>query len=89
MGSLEAMAKGSEARYLSDTQNLKIAQVRRCMGCLERVLDSPGQQHMCWVTHGPRETAAASRRPCLWTMVFILVAGCVCNLDSRVGRSLM
>jgi hypothetical protein len=27
MGSLEAMAKGSEARYLSDTQNLKIAQV--------------------------------------------------------------
>jgi hypothetical protein len=28
MGSLEAMAKGSEARYLSDTQNLKIAQVR-------------------------------------------------------------
>lgn len=26
MGSLEAMAKGSEARYLSDTQNLKIAQ---------------------------------------------------------------
>lgn len=31
MGSLEAMAKGSEARYLSDTQNLKIAQV----GCVE------------------------------------------------------
>jgi IMP dehydrogenase len=29
MGSLEAMQKGSEARYLSDTQNLKIAQVRR------------------------------------------------------------
>ena len=26
MGSLEAMAKGSEARYHSDTQNLKIAQ---------------------------------------------------------------
>jgi IMP dehydrogenase/GMP reductase len=26
MGSLEAMQKGSEARYLSDTQNLKIAQ---------------------------------------------------------------
>lgn len=26
MGSLEAMAKGSEVRYLSDTQNLKIAQ---------------------------------------------------------------
>ncbi len=26
MGSLEAMAKGSDARYLSDTQNLKIAQ---------------------------------------------------------------
>ncbi|KDD72148.1 IMP dehydrogenase/GMP reductase [Helicosporidium sp. ATCC 50920] len=26
MGSLEAMAKGSEARYLSDTQSLKIAQ---------------------------------------------------------------
>uniref|UniRef100_A0A7S0UKQ8 Inosine-5'-monophosphate dehydrogenase n=1 Tax=Polytomella parva TaxID=51329 RepID=A0A7S0UKQ8_9CHLO len=26
MGSLEAMAKGSESRYLSDTQNLKIAQ---------------------------------------------------------------
>ncbi|WIA19147.1 hypothetical protein OEZ85_003795 [Tetradesmus obliquus] len=26
MGSLDAMAKGSEARYLSDTQNLKIAQ---------------------------------------------------------------
>lgn len=38
MGSLEAMAKGSEARYLSDTQNLKIAQVRTtvsspCTGC--------------------------------------------------------
>lgn len=26
MGSLEAMAKGSEVRYMSDTQNLKIAQ---------------------------------------------------------------
>ena len=26
MGSLEAMAKGSEARYHSDTQNLKVAQ---------------------------------------------------------------
>lgn len=26
MGSLEAMAKGSEARYHSDTQKLKIAQ---------------------------------------------------------------
>lgn len=26
MGSLEAMAKGSESRYHSDTQNLKIAQ---------------------------------------------------------------
>ena len=26
MGSLEAMAKGSETRYMSDTQNLKIAQ---------------------------------------------------------------
>lgn len=33
MGSLEAMAKGSEARYLSDTQNLKIAQVG-CVGVL-------------------------------------------------------
>lgn len=26
MGSLEAMAKGSESRYYGDTQNLKIAQ---------------------------------------------------------------
>lgn len=26
MGSLEAMARGSEVRYMSDTQNLKIAQ---------------------------------------------------------------
>lgn len=31
MGSLEAMAKGSEARYLSDTQSLKIAQVCVCV----------------------------------------------------------
>jgi hypothetical protein len=32
MGSLDAMAKGSETRYHSDTQSLKIAQVRVTSG---------------------------------------------------------
>jgi hypothetical protein len=47
MGSLEAMAKGSEARYLSDTQNLKIAQVRvlpaACRWCV-----AGGLPVACW-----------------------------------------
>ena len=34
MGSLEAMAKGSETRYYGDTQNLKIAQVGCVCVCL-------------------------------------------------------
>ena len=56
MGSLEAMAKGSEARYHSDTQNLKIAQgvsgTVRDKGSIRRALllftpDYPSPRQLC------------------------------------------
>jgi hypothetical protein len=47
MGSLEAMAKGSEARYLSDTQNLKIAQVGLARGFRDPYTCWPRPSSLC------------------------------------------
>lgn len=63
MGSLEAMAKGSEARYHSDTQNLKIAQgvsgTVRDKGSIRRALllftpdfiPHPDNYAVYWILH--------------------------------------
>jgi hypothetical protein len=58
MGSLEAMAKGSEARYHSDTQSLKIAQ-----GVAGTVRDKGSvRRALCLLFHPscPRSSAAVA-----------------------------